>query len=116
MKRLIVPTAVMVKVALAVVIFGFGTARADNGKECSIDIECGIDEFCDTTPRCPGKDITGVCASKPLACTMDYDPVTACDGQVYSNACMAASNGKSIETDEERVRRHHHMEHRKIDE
>ena len=77
--------------------------------------ECGVGEFCDTTPRCPGKGISGICTSKPLACTMNYDPVTACDGQVYSNACMAASNGKSTESEEERVKRYDHMKHRKTD-
>jgi hypothetical protein len=117
LKRLIVPTAIMAKVTLAVVIFGFGTACADDGKKCSVDRECGDYEFCDTTPKCPGEGITGVCTSKPLYCnTEDYSPVTGCDGEVYSNACMAARNGKSIVNEEEREKRHHHREHRKMDE
>lgn len=41
-------------------------------------------------------DAAGACTPKPEMCTMDYNPVCGCDGETYSNACVAASAGVSV--------------------
>lgn len=41
-------------------------------------------------------DASGSCKPKPEMCPMIYAPVCGCDGETYSNSCVAASHGASV--------------------
>lgn len=58
---------------------------------------CQAGEWCDYTPdSCGGRDVIGMCMPVPGACIDIYDPVCACDGMTYSNACYAAMAGWDV--------------------
>lgn len=59
---------------------------------------CTADEFCDFTldATCGYADASGTCAAKPEACTLQVDPVCGCNGETYSNTCIANAAGTSV--------------------
>jgi hypothetical protein len=63
--------------------------------------ECADEEFC-LLEECNANQ--GTCASKPTMCNRMYAPICGCDGQDYSNECIAHSEGVSVAHEGECVR------------
>lgn len=70
------------------------------GKTCGArgSAFCNAGQYCNWKPTdiCGAADAPGVCAYRPEMCPQIYQPVCACDGTTYSNACMAAAAGASV--------------------
>jgi hypothetical protein len=61
------------------------------------DQMCGSAEFCNWMDNsCGAADGTGTCQGRPGACPTVYDPVCACNGQVYPSECDANAAGFDV--------------------
>lgn len=60
--------------------------------------ECGVDQFCQFDPgfQCGWAGQAGLCAERPQACDLTFEPVCGCDQKTYSNSCLAANAGVSV--------------------
>ena len=65
--------------------------------ECQANDECAASEYCDKDPgMC---SVTGLCRTRPTACTADIATVCGCDAGSYDNGCEAARAGASVAYD-----------------
>ncbi|NOX58485.1 MAG: hypothetical protein GXP29_06460 [Planctomycetes bacterium] len=66
---------------------------------CTDDTDCAAAEYCNKAAGdCQGN---GVCALPIDLCPQNYNPVCGCDGQTYSNACLASVAGTNVDHDGE---------------
>lgn len=62
---------------------------------CTGNDECAADEFCRRDDfDCGG---VGECAERPTVCSDLSMPVCSCDGEDYSNACVAHAFGQNVD-------------------
>ena len=87
--------------ALACVAASQG-ATIDYVGECEDIAEegCRTNQDCDAVSYCAKDDgacdSVGECRVRPQICAFIFDPVCGCDGQTYSNACVAAAQGINV--------------------
>ena len=67
-----------------------GDCAPDRG--CASSAMCPLDEYC----RLESCDGDGLCRPRPELCPAVIDPVCACNGMTYNNACEANRAGQTV--------------------
>lgn len=84
---------------LALEFYGDGVCdwfcqEADPDCVCTAGLGCDAGLVCDyEPPSCGEGGDAGFCRLQPDLCELIYQPVCGCDGQTYSNECVALANG-----------------------
>ena len=70
-------------------------AAADEPTGCKDNGDCEEKYYC-AKPVGECESDAGECVVKPEICPHNWDPVCACNGKTYGNACSAAAAGQNI--------------------
>jgi hypothetical protein len=77
---------------------GAGGTGGSASESCGGGLTCAQAMYCDWQDnRCGDLSVSGTCRTRPQGCTAEVDRVCGCDGQIYSNPCLAASAGADID-------------------
>jgi hypothetical protein len=79
---------------------GSSTGGSGGGMPCGgiAGTQCDAPLYCDYgEDTCGSADGSGTCKPKPQGCPDVFEPVCACDGKVYGNACEAAKAGLDVQ-------------------
>jgi len=71
------------------------TKKNCNPGPCKSNADCQSTEYC---KKASCTEASGKCDKRPTGCTGQVDPVCGCDGNTYSNACVAASKGQNVKS------------------
>jgi Cys-rich repeat protein len=79
---------------------GWEIAECPRPEVCGglLGVQCARGQYCDypEAAMCGAADQQGRCVDRPEVCPRILDPVCGCDGETYSNACIAAMQGVSV--------------------
>jgi hypothetical protein len=94
----VIKTLIAHTILILAVSVSFGcTSKSSTEIACggSMNFACPADMYCNMKEDCGGIDRNGVCTFRPTQCKSESNPICGCDGETYSNPCLAAAKGVS---------------------